>query len=95
MSAPKRRPRLSLRLYVAGNAPNSLRAIENLRSICEANFANDYEIEIVDLVVQPARALEDSILVTPTLVRRTPLPLKRLVGNLSADALVLSTLRHR
>jgi circadian clock protein KaiB len=94
MSAPKRRPRLSLQLYVAGNAPNSVRAIENLRSICEANFANDYEIEIVDLVLQPARALEDGILVTPTLVRRSPSPIKRLVGNLSADALVLSTLRH-
>lgn len=57
MSAPKRRPRLSLQLYVAGNAPKSLRAIENLRSICEANFANDYEIEIVDLLLVPARAL--------------------------------------
>ncbi len=95
MSAPKRRPRLSLQLYVAGNAPKSLRAIENLRSIFEANFANDYEIEIVDLLLLPARVLQDGILVTPTLVRRSPRPMRRLIGSLSADALVLSTLRNR
>jgi circadian clock protein KaiB len=92
VAVPRVKPTLSLQLYVSGSAPNSLRAIANLRAICERHLADEYEIEIVDLMVQPERALANGILVTPTLVRRLPLPVRRLIGNLSADAVVLATL---
>ena len=71
-----------------------MRAIANLRAICEQHFSGDYEIEIVDLLMQPARALKDGILVTPTLVRRLPLPTQRMIGSLDASDLVLTTLAH-
>lgn len=83
---------LALRLYVAGNAPNSLSAIANLKAICGAHFAAGHELEIVDLLEQPSRALADGILVTPTLLKLRPLPEQRLVGNLSDTARVLLTL---
>ncbi len=81
-----------LRLYVAGNAPNSLRAIENATAICEEHFAAEHELEIVDLLVHPQRALADGIIVTPTLVKLLPLPVQRVIGNLSDTQQVLLTL---
>jgi len=74
---------LRLRLYVAGNAPNSLRAIANARTICDEHFDGCHELEIVDLLVDPRRALADGIIVTPTLLKLWPLPMQRLIGNLS------------
>jgi circadian clock protein KaiB len=79
----KKRATLLLRLYVAGNAPNSSRAIANAKAICEAHFASGHEIEIVDLLDHPKRALADGIIVTPTLIRLLPLPVQRVIGNLS------------
>lgn len=86
---------LTLRLYVAGNAPNSLRAIENARTICETHFASAHSLEIVDMLKHPLRALADGIIVTPTLLRLQPLPAQRLVGNLSDSAQVLTTLASK
>jgi circadian clock protein KaiB len=81
---------LVLRLYVAGNAPNSVRAISNARAVCEAHFATDYELEIVDLLEHPQRALSDGVIVTPTLIRLLPLPVQRVVGTLNdAERLLL------
>jgi circadian clock protein KaiB len=74
---------LRLRLYIAGNAPNSLLAISNLKAICDEHFASGCVLEIVDLLVHPGRALADSIIVTPTLVKLYPLPLQRVIGTLS------------
>jgi circadian clock protein KaiB len=74
---------LRLRLYIAGNAPNSLLAISNLKVICDEHFATGCVLEIVDLLVHPARALADSIIVTPTLVKFYPLPVQRVIGTLS------------
>ena len=74
---------LLLRLYVAGNAPNSLRAIANARAICEEHFASGHELEIVDLLEHPRRALADGIIVTPTLLKLSPLPAQRVIGNLN------------
>ena len=85
-SASKIRARpagLQLRLYVAGSAPNSLRAIANAKSICEEHFASGHQLEIVDLLVHPRRALADGIIVTPTLLKLSPLPVQRIVGDLS------------
>jgi circadian clock protein KaiB len=75
-------PRLRLRLYVAGVAPNSLRAIANARAMCEAHFA-DHALEIVDLMIEPERALADRVIVTPTLIKLAPAPQVRVIGDLS------------
>jgi circadian clock protein KaiB len=74
---------LQLRLYIAGNAPNSVRAISNLKAICDEHFASACVLEIVDLLVHPHRALADGIIVTPTLVKLSPLPVQRVIGTLS------------
>jgi circadian clock protein KaiB len=84
---------LVLRLYVAGRAPNSQVALANVKAICESHFAAAHELEIVDMLQHPRRALEDGIIVTPTLLKLLPLPLKRVIGNLSDTANVLLTLR--
>jgi len=73
----------SLRLYVAGQTPKSLAAIANLKRICEDHLAGKYSIEVIDLLVTPALAAGDQIVALPTLVRRLPPPLKRVIGNLS------------
>jgi circadian clock protein KaiB len=74
---------LSLRLYVAGNAPNSVRAIANARRICNEHFAAGHRLEIIDLLEFPSRALADGIIVTPTLLKLLPLPALRVIGDLS------------
>ena len=78
-----KKTRLRLRLYVAGSAPNSLCAIANTKAICDKHFASGHELEIVDLIEHPRRALADGIIVTPTLLKLLPLPVERVVGNLS------------
>lgn len=82
----------SLRLYVAGNAPNSLRAISNAQAICQQHPDAPYALEIVDVLEHPKRALADGIIVTPTLIKVSPLPSQRMVGNLSDTHQVLLTL---
>ncbi|HEX6212658.1 MAG TPA: circadian clock KaiB family protein [Methylomirabilota bacterium] len=72
-----------LRLYVAGQTERSLMAIANLRRICEEHLAGRYTIEVIDLKEQPYLARHDNILAIPTLVRRLPEPLRRIVGDLS------------
>lgn len=85
--------RLRLCLYVAGHAPNSVRAIANIKTICDEHFASSYELEIVDLLERPRRALADGIVATPTLVKLAPAPVRKLIGNLSDTAQVLLALR--
>jgi len=82
----------SLRLYVAGNAPNSLRAIANARAICEDQGGSRFELEIVNVLEHPKRALADGIIVTPTLIKLSPSPIQRMVGDLSDRNQVLQTL---
>jgi circadian clock protein KaiB len=79
----KKRAALKLRLYIAGNAPNSVRAIENLKAFCAEKLFDGHELEIVDLLKEPSRALADGIIVTPTLLKLSPLPAQRVIGNLS------------
>ena len=79
----------NLRLYVAGQTPKSAAAIANLRRICEEHLAKRYTIEVVDLLLQPQLAAGDQILAVPTLVRRLPAPLKRIIGNLANAERVL------
>ena len=79
----------NLRLYVAGQTPKSLTAIANLKRICESHLAGRYTIEVIDLLVNPQLAAGDQILAVPTLVRRLPPPIKRVIGNLSDTERVL------
>lgn len=79
----------NLRLYVAGQTPKSLAAVANLKRICEDHLAGRYTIEVVDLLVTPQLAAGDQIVALPTLVRRLPPPLKRIIGNLSDTERVL------
>ena len=75
--ADVKKTRLVLRLYVAGSAPNSLRAIANTQAICDEHFASAYKLEIVDMLEHPQRALTDGIIVTPTLLKLLPFPVQR------------------
>ena len=78
-----------LRLYVAGQTPKSLLAFTNLKQICEDHLQGRYEIEIVDLIENPQLARGDQILALPTLVRRLPEPIKKIIGDLSNKERVL------
>jgi circadian clock protein KaiB len=82
-----------LRLYVAGRLPKSLRAYVNLKQLCEEHLADHYEIEIIDLQEHPSLARADDILAIPTLVRRLPMPLRKIIGDLSNIERVLIGLR--
>lgn len=83
---------IKLRLYVAGNSPNSMRAFSNLRAICTEYLADGrWEVDVVDVLEHPLRAVEDKILVTPTLLRLTP-PSVRVIGDLSERQAVLEAL---
>ena len=87
-----RAARFKFRLYIAGDAENSAQARFNLSAICEAHLPGRYEIEVIDVFRHPMRALEDGILMTPTLVRLVPSPVRRIVGTLSHARPVLQAL---
>ncbi len=78
-----------LRLYVAGSTVKSMTALKNLRQICEDHLAGKYDIEIVDLLKTPALAAGDQILAIPTLVRKLPEPIRKIIGDLSNTERVL------
>ena len=78
-----------LRLYVAGQTPRSLAAFSNLKTICEEHLKGEYHIEIVDLLQNPKLAKGDQILAIPTLVRKLPEPIKKIIGDLSNTERVL------
>lgn len=78
-----------LRLYVAGQTSKSLAAMANLKRVCEEHLAGHYEIEVIDLLQNPRLAAGDQILAIPTLVRRLPTPLTRIIGDLSNSEKVL------
>jgi circadian clock protein KaiB len=75
--------RWHLRLYVAGKTPRCVAAEENLRKVCEEHLAGRYSIEVVDLLENPTLAQGDQILAVPTLVRKLPMPVRRIIGDLS------------
>jgi circadian clock protein KaiB len=81
-----------MRLYVAGGAPNSVAARANLEAICQRHLKGNYQLEIVDVFEQPLRALADGVIVTPSLIKLSPLPAARVVGNLSDQSKVLLAL---
>lgn len=87
----------SLRLYVAGQTPRSAAALRNLEKLCETHLAGRYSIEVIDLLQNPKLAAGDQILAVPTLVRKLPEPIKKIIGNLSDEDKVLVglDLKHR
>jgi circadian clock protein KaiB len=84
-----------LRLYVAGNTPKSMTALNNLKRYCEEHMHGQYRIEVIDLLVQPQLAEGDQILAVPTLVRKVPEPIRKIIGDLSNEEKVLVGLNIR
>ena len=78
-----------LRLYVAGQTPNSLAALNNLKKICKEHMDEQYRIEVIDLLANPQLARGDQILAIPTLVRNLPTPIRKIIGDLSNTERVL------
>ena len=88
-SASAAGPEWQLKLYVAGSTARSVAALENLKRLCETHLAGRYSIEVIDLLVNPKLAAGDQILAVPTLVRKFPEPLRKIIGDLSNEERVL------
>ena len=78
-----------LRLYIAGNTPKSMAALDNLKKYCKEHLAGKYTLEVIDLLVKPQLAAGDQILAIPTLVRKVPVPIRKIIGDLSNEEKVL------
>ena len=78
-----------LKLYIAGRTPMAMRAIRNIEKIAEENFAGTYKIEVIDLLEHPRLVEEEMIFATPTLVKQLPLPMRKIIGDLSNEHEVL------
>jgi circadian clock protein KaiB len=78
-----------LRLFVSGSSPRSTRAIQNIRALCEERLQGRYDLEVIDIYQHPEHARPEQIVVTPTLVRKLPLPLRKVIGDLSDKERVL------
>ncbi|MEO8051653.1 MAG: circadian clock KaiB family protein [Acidobacteriota bacterium] len=77
--------RHNLRLYVAGTTPKSLRAVQNLKRICESELPDQYDLEVIDVYKQPGRLAQDQVIAIPTLIKLAPGEVKRLIGDLSQE----------
>jgi len=89
MPAGRPEEMFDLRLYVAGQTPKAIRAFSNLRKICDEHLEGRYRIEVIDLLENPTLGQGDQILALPTLVRRLPVPIKKIIGDLSNTERVL------
>jgi circadian clock protein KaiB len=85
----KKPKKYELRLYIAGNTQKSIAALRNLKKYCEEHLKDTYEIEVIDLLVNPQLAEGDQILAIPTLVKKVPEPVRKIIGDLSNEAKVL------
>ena len=95
MSTSNDTGRWDLRLYTAGQSPKSLAALANLKKVCDEHLAGRYSIEVIDLLKNPRLAKDDQIVAIPTLVRKLPEPLRRIVGDLSDTERTLVGLQLR
>ena len=84
-----RRAKYILRLYVTGSSARSLKAVYNLKKLCEEHFPDDYDLEVIDIYENPQAAREEQIIAAPTLVKTLPKPLRRFVGDLSNTQKIL------
>jgi circadian clock protein KaiB len=85
----KKDEKWELRLYIAGKTPKSVMAMQNLKKYCDTHLKGKYEIEVIDLLVKPQLAEGDQIFAIPTLVRRVPEPIRKIIGDLSNEEKVL------
>jgi len=85
----KRSKKYELRLYIAGNTPKSITALKNLKRYCEEHLKDQYEIDVIDLLKNPQLAEGDQILAVPTLVKKVPEPVRKIIGDLSDEEKVL------
>ena len=88
----KKTPFYELSLFITGASPNSVKAINNIKSICEEHFSGSYKLEIIDIYQQPAIAVKEQIIALPMLLKTSPLPFRRLIGNMSDTPKVLKGL---
>jgi circadian clock protein KaiB len=95
MATQQKEETYELRLYIAGNTPKSATALRNLKRYCEEHLKDQYVIEVIDLLVQPQLAEGDQILAVPTLVRKFPEPVRKIIGDLSNEEKVLVGLNIR
>lgn len=94
-AAEKKEYKWELRLYIAGNTPKSVAALNNLKKYCEEHLKGQYKIEVIDLLLHPQLAAGDQILAIPTLVRKVPVPMRKIIGDLSNEEKVLVGLNIR
>ena len=92
---PREEKKWELRLYVAGKTPKSVTALTNLKKYCETHLKGMYRIEVIDLLIQPQLAEGDQIFAIPTLVRKVPEPMRKIIGDLSNEEKVLVGLNIR
>ena len=85
-------PTYVLRLYITGSTVKSMRAVDHVRWLCEEHLAGDYDLEVVDVYQQPELAAREQLFAAPTLIKKLPLPLRRLVGDMSDHGRVLAGL---
>jgi circadian clock protein KaiB len=88
-SGSKMKHKLVLRLYIAGQTPKSLKALSNLKKLCAEHMSDSYQIEVIDLMKKPEMAQQDQVLAIPTLVRNLPVPIRKIIGDLSDTERVL------
>jgi circadian clock protein KaiB len=91
-ASDQKSPRYKLRLFITGSTPRSVKAIENMRKICDENLSGRYDLEVVDVYQHPDATREFQIIATPTLVKVLPEPLRRIIGDLSDRERVLAGL---
>ncbi|MBL9186663.1 MAG: circadian clock KaiB family protein [Opitutaceae bacterium] len=89
MKAP---PKLKFRLYVAGDSPNSAQAKMNLERLCREHLPDRHHIDVIDVLSEPERAIKDKVLITPTLLKLEPRPVRTIIGNLGNSLVVLQAL---
>ena len=87
--SPLRGAKYILRLYVTGSSARSLKAVQNLKKICEEHFPDDYDLEVIDIYEDPQAARDEQIIAAPTLVKKLPQPLRKFVGDLSNTQKIL------
>lgn len=90
--ATKPEPRYRLRLFVMGISPRSVRAIVNVRTICEEHLRDGYELEVIDITLRPALARSEQLVAAPTLIKQLPLPVRRFIGDMSQTDRIVEAL---